>query len=274
APAAPAGSLPALTLYAWSLNAAKLYSLTTTSGQASFAIDLPPGRYYLFATPAEPGAPAIYGAYTEYAACARSHPKADCPEHALRAVTVGRTKVDGVDLTDWYLDDAVSRELDRILGQPGSADPGEAELAAPKFSEYPAPPFSGARASALAGDDETRIDRDREVLTAALGSGANFAGRTVLLRIGCGAGCESVALVDLASGHTAYPALLAKLPPRTACTDRGPLTFRRDSRLLTVTGQDRDQLLTSYFVWDPDSETLRQVASLARAVSERCAPNR
>ena len=44
-PAAPAASLPALTLYAWSLTAAKLYSVTTASGQASFTIDVPPGRY-------------------------------------------------------------------------------------------------------------------------------------------------------------------------------------------------------------------------------------
>ncbi|HXQ32093.1 MAG TPA: hypothetical protein VN790_09040 [Steroidobacteraceae bacterium] len=272
APAAPAGSLPALTLYAWSLTGAKLYSMTTASGQASFAIDLPPGRYYLFATPADPGAPAIYGAYTEYAACARSHPPADCPQHGLRTLTVGGSKVDGVELTDWYLDDAVSRELDQILGQPDGGEPGEAELAAPKFSEYPAPPYLAARAAALAGDGDARIERDREALTAALANPANFAGRMVLLRIGCGSGCESVAFVDLASGRIAYPAALATLPPRTACTDRGPLKFRRDSRLLTVTGQEGDQLMTRYFVWDADSGTLRRVASLASAVSERCVP--
>jgi hypothetical protein len=270
--AAPAGSLPALTLYAWSLTGAGLYSVMTTSGQASFAIDLPAGRYYVFAAPADPGAPALYGAYTEFAACSRGRPRdGACPGHVLRTVVVRRAAVDGVDLTDWYLDDAVTRELDRILGRPADAQIGESELAAPKFSEYPAPP-AGAVATALAAEGDARIERDREVLTAALGSGANFAGRTVLVKIGCGAGCESVAFVDLPSGRVAFPAALATLPAPTDCAGRGPLQFRRDSRLLTVTGRDGDQLLTRYFVWEPDSGALRLAASLASAVSERCGP--
>jgi hypothetical protein len=271
--AAPAGSLPALTLYAWSLTAAKLYSITTESGQTRFAIDLPPGRYYVFAAPADPGAPAIYGAHTEFAACVRSHAHGGaCPRHGLRTVAVGRASVDGIDLTDWYLDDAATGELDQILGRQGGAESGDAELAAPKFSEYPAPSDGGARALALAAGVDGRVERDREVLTAALGSSANFAGRTVLLRIGCGAACEGVAFVDLPSGRVTYPAPLAKLPARAACTERGPLQFRRDSRLLTVTSRERDRLLTRYFVWDTGRGVLRLVASLASDLNERCVP--
>lgn len=270
----PTDVVPALTLYAWSLTGAQLYSVTTASGQTSFALDLPRGRYWLFATPADPGAPPIYGAYTEFAACARVAERGapDCRAHRLRAVTVGAHGQDGVELTDWHLDDGVTRDLDRILGRPEAGDVDEAQLAAPKFSEYPTPAYAGPRAAALAAGGEARIERDREPLTAALGSAANFAGRMVLVRLGCGSGCEQAALVDVASGRVAYPPALAELPASTPCSSRGPLLFRRDSRLMTITGRDKAELVTRYYVWDADSGLLRQVASLASALDERCVP--
>ena len=272
--ASPAGTLPALTVYAWSIAGAKLHSVTTGVGQATFGFELPPGRYYVFATPLDPGAPAIYGAYTEFAACTHDAPRASCTEHGLRILVVGRKPLGGVDLTDWYLDDAVTRELDTILDRPPTGAPGERELAAPKFSEYPAAAFTGAHAGALAASDEPRIERDRETLSAALASGVNFAGRTVLVRIGCGETCETVAFVDVPTGRVAYPQLLATLPPTPPCTTGGSLQFRRDSRLLTVTGLSGMQRVTRYFAWDPESGALRLVVSLASALEERCAAAR
>jgi hypothetical protein len=270
----PTGVVPALTLYAWSLTGAQLYSVTTESGQSSFTLDLPRGRYFLFATPADPGAPPIYGAYTGFAACARAAERdaPDCRAHDLRAVAVGARGQSGIELTDWHLDDAVTRDLDRILGRPDAGAVDEVQLAAPKFSEYPAPGYGGARATALAAGGDARIERDRETLTAALGSAPNFAGRMVLVRLGCGAGCEQAALVDVASGRVAFPPALAELPASTPCSSRGPLLFRRDSRLVTVTGRDRAELVTRYYVWDPDTGLLRLVASLASALDERCVP--
>jgi hypothetical protein len=272
--ASPAGTLPALTVFAWSLAGDKLYSITTDSGQVAFTLDLPPGRYYVFAAPVDPGAPAIYGAYTEFAACSHDGAHAGCSAHGLRTLLVKKRPVHDVDLTDWYLDDTVTRELDRILGRPVGATPAESELAAPKFSEYPAAPGAPARATALATGDEPRIERDREPLTAALTSSVNFAGRTVLLRIGCGEHCESVALVDLPTGRVAYPAVLAQLPADSSCTPNGALQFRRDSRLLTVTGANGHERVTRYFVWDADAGTLRLVASLASALGAGCTPAR
>jgi hypothetical protein len=270
--AAPGGTLPALTVYAWSLRNAKLYSLSTAEGQASFTIDLPRGRYYLFAAPLEPGAPAIYGAYTRFAACAGTAAGADCSRHDLKTLVVGRRALPEVELTDWYLDDAVTRRLDRMLGRPGGAG-GEDELAAPRFSEYPAP-ASSARAAALATADEPRIEHDRELLTAALSASANFAGRAVLVRVGCGGHCESAALVDLPSGRVAYPAELASLPAATRCVPGGALKFRRDSRLLTLTAISGGERLTHYFLWDGEGGTLKPLASLSSVVAGHCAAGR
>jgi hypothetical protein len=269
--ASPAG---ALTVFAWSLAGAKLYSVTTGAGQAAFTLNLPRGRYYVFAAPLDPGAPPVYGAYTEFAACAREGARADCTRHGLKTLSVGRRPAPTVELTDWYLDDAVTRQLDRILGRPAGAMPGESELAAPKFSEYPAAAASGARATELASGDEPRVERDREPLTAALASNFNFAGRTVLVRIGCGAGCEAVALVDLPTGRVAYPVSLAQLPPASGCAPAEVLQFRRDSRLLTVTGASERGRLTRYFVWDPELGALKLIASLSSTADSRCAAGR
>jgi hypothetical protein len=268
----PTGVVPPLTLYAWSLSGARLYSVTTDGGQTSFTFDLPRGRYWLFATPAEPGAPPLYGAYTAFAACAHAAERdpAACG-HELKVLSVGAHGQNGVELSDWHLDDAVTRDLDRIVGRP-DGDGDEVRLAAPKFSEYPAPAYGGPRAAALAAGGDERLERDRELLAAAFAGAANFAGRMVLVRVGCGSGCEQAALVDLASGRVAYPPALAELPAGTPCSSQGPLVFRRDSRLLTVTGREQSELVTHYYVWDWDGGQLRLVASLASALDERCTP--
>ena len=266
----PAGRLPALTVYAWSLDGAKLHSVTTGSGEATFSLDLPPGRYYVFAAPLDPGAPPIYGAYTEYAACVHETPATRCLEHGLKTLTVGKRAGAPIDLSDWYLEDQVTLELDRILGRPAGGALAEAELAAPKFSEYPVAAFTGARAAALVLGDEPRIERDREPLSAALDSRPNFAGRTVLVRIGCGDSCETVAFVDVPSGRVAYPAALAAVPTTIPCATGAPVKFRRDSRLLTVTNDTGGTRLTRYFLWDAESGVLKLIASLGSAVEEPC----
>lgn len=267
----PAGKVPALTVYAWSLEGAKLHSVTTEPGQATFGMDLPSGRYYVFAAPLDPGAPPVYGAYTEYAACIHETPTLRCLAHGLKPLVVGKRAGAPIDLSDWYLEDSVTQELDRILGRPEGGQMPEAELAAPKFSEYPAALFQGARAGALVQGEEPRVEHDREPLTAALESRANFAGRTVLVRIGCGDGCETIALVDVPSGRVAYPAPLAAVPTTIPCSGAAPLKFRRDSRLLTVTNDTGGTRLTRYFLWDADAGVLKLVASLGSTVEEPCA---
>jgi hypothetical protein len=271
----PTEHVPALTVYAWSLTGARLHSITMEAGQERYALELPPGRYWLFAAPADPDAPPVYGGYTEFVPCVRDPARRaahNCTRHGLATVVVGTRRVENLDLTDWYLDDTTLAELDRILGRPGEESPSELELSAPKFSEYPAPPLAGPRAAALRDGGDARIVREHEALTTALGSAPNFAGRFVLVRLGCGERCESAALVELTTGRVAFPAALASLPARGPCMEHGALQFRRDSRLLTVTAREGEQLVTHYYVSDGDSGALRAVATLANALKERCVP--
>ncbi len=287
----PSDVVPALTVHAWSPATGRLHSVTTTPGEATYSLDLPAGRYVVFATPADPGAPPVYGAHTQFSVCARdatSLTAGGCREHALVEVEVARRRVENVDVTDWYLDDATLAKLDGILGRAAEAV-DEAQLAAPKFSEYPAVRLAALpRAAALQPEPDPRLERDRAALTAALAAEPNFAGRYALVRVPCtppvvivppegstaapAPACEGVAVLDLPLGRAFYPEAFNPLPPPGPCTDRGVLQYRRDSRLLTLTAREGDQLVTRYYVWDGESGRLRAVATLASAIDARCAP--
>ena len=49
-------------------------------------VEVPSGRYLVFLAPNEPGAPNIYGAYTEYSLCAPHDADGKCEDHALVSV--------------------------------------------------------------------------------------------------------------------------------------------------------------------------------------------
>jgi hypothetical protein len=305
---APADRDPPLAVHAWSAATGKRYSTTTAPGAHAYAIDVPPGRYIVFAVPAEPGAPPLYAGHTRFTLCARDAARLQagaCDDHALVEVEVGRKNVEGVDVTDWFLDGPTVADLARALDRPGDSWT-ESELAAPKFTEYPAarlvatapgavaspgsgpapagavvPAAGAAPVLTLATPDatDTRLDRDRAALLAAFAAPPNYAGRFALVRVPCadaGAGeganaCEAAAVIDLATARVAYPPALNPLPLRDPCLERGRLQFRSDSRLLTLTARDADSLVTRYFVLNPDTLTLRTVASLASEPPARCA---
>lgn len=272
-----AGAAPSLTVHAWALGAEKLYSVTTERGQANYTLDLPRGRYWVFATPAEPGAPPLVGAHTEFSTCVRDAERrraGDCREHGLRTILVTGRRLDGIDVTDWAPDDESTQSLDRILGRQHAGTNDEAQLAAPKFSEYPAGPLTTPRATALVAGSEPRVERDRAVLAAALAGAPTFAGRMALVRPPCGPDCVGAALLDLATGRVAYPPALDALPAPTACTDRGSVLYRSDSRLLTVTASVKSEVVTRYFVWDAETGVLKPVAVLSSALLARCEPGR
>jgi hypothetical protein len=273
----PSDFVPALLVQAWSRPDGKLYSVRTEAGQASYSMDVPAGRYVVFAVPADPGAPPLYGAHTRFSVCARdaqSLAAGGCRDHSLVEVEVGKRRPTVADVTDWYLDDAAIAELDRALGlEPEAVE--EAQLAAPKFSEYPVPRLATVpRALELQPlDDEPRLERDRAALAAALAAPPTFAGRFSIVRVPCASGaadCTGAAIVDLPLGTVTYPPALNPLPPAGPCTDRGVLQYRRDSRLLTLTARDGEQLVTRYYVWDGEDGRLRSVAQLASTLGERC----
>jgi hypothetical protein len=272
----PSDFVPALRVHAWSRPDGRLYTVQTEPGQPTYALDVPAGRYVVFAVPADPGAPPVYGAHTRFSVCARDAQRLGsgaCRDHSLVEVEVAKRRVDGADVTDWYLDDAGIAALDRALGrEPEAVD--EAQLAAPKFSEYPVPRLATVpRAEELQPADDDRLERDRAALSAALVGTPTFAGRFAIVRVPCtsgATGCAGAAILDLPLGTVTYPPALNPLPPAGPCTDRGVLQFRRDSRLLTLTARDGDQLVTRFYVWDGENGRLRTVAQLANTLRERC----
>ncbi|MFO0334776.1 MAG: hypothetical protein ACK53C_07030 [Pseudomonadota bacterium] len=256
----PTDYVPALVVHAWSEATGRLASVATAPGQTSYLLAVPPGRYLVFATPADPGAPPVHGAHTRFTLCARDARRLEsgaCGDHGLVEVEVGRRRVDGVDISDWYLEDAAVARIDRVLGR-RSESWTEATLAAPKFSEYPAP-TAATGAPVIAG-----------------ARAANFAGGWLLERTPCASvgaatgGCENVTLTELATGRMLRPEPLAGVPAAEPCAGVKVLQYRRDSRLLTVTTARGDELVTRYLVWNPTEATLRTVATLSSTVAERC----
>ena len=265
--------VPALRIHAWQPATGQRLVFTTRHQQTRYTLTLPAGRWIVFARPDEPGAPDLYGAYTRFAACSRN-PRSlragACSDHGLLEVTVWKAgRVEGIDLTDWYLDDATAARLDRVLGRGTGESTAESALAAPRFSEYPAgllPPGMAA-SSVDAEPADPRLARDQAAIAAALARGPNFAGSLSLLRVPGG-----LALLDLRSGQVRWPTVLADAPGGSRCPadEERPVQFRRDSRLLTVTRQEGEQLVTRYLVWDDSRVRLEEVATLSSALPERC----
>jgi len=270
----PSARVPALTVYAWSRSAQRLYSTDTGAGAGSYSLDVPAGRYWVFAVPSGPGAPPVYGAHTQFSLCARDARAVSagrCADHAFVEVEVARRKVSDADLSDWSLDNAVQDQLDRLRGRPPGDAWTPALLGAPRFSEYPAAPVPTTVAAPLPEPADARGTRDQSALAAAHAAGrANLAGHYFLARIACGERCEDVALLDLSSAAVSYPEALNPLPGRAPCGVTDPLAYRADSRLLTVTGSDGSAVVTRYLVVDGSS--LRLVATLSRPLPEACPP--
>ena len=224
----PTGVVPALTLYAWSLTGAQLYSVTTEARPVD-----------LHARPATRPLLAVRDARRPRRAAAlrrvhrirglRPRRRARTPRTATRTRCARSSSAREARTGHRAQRLAPRRRRDRatstsILGRPDGGSADEAQLAAPKFSEYPAaapgggarrrwPPAAATRASSATARRSRRRSR----------SAPNFAGRMVLVLLGCGSGCEQAALVDVATGRVAYPPALAALPASTPCSSRGPL---------------------------------------------------
>src|ERR1044071_4354592 len=84
----------------------------------------------------------------------------------------------------------------------------------------------------------------------------------------CGDGCESWALVDIASGRVAWmdEALYAGFP----CKKAEALEFSEASRLLRVHRLDGERVVTRDFIWSYEGTRLEAVGESARSVEEFC----
>ena len=254
---------PALRVYAWARATGHLYSLGLGAA-TTWNLDLPPGRYWLFAGLEGPGAPPVYAAYTDYVRCLHRHAagSGECDGHQIAEVDVGSQPRHDLDLTDWALSDDSASAIDSLLGRP-PADPYDASSrAAPKFSEYPARP--GATAGVPAREPTGYHEADREAVYAAWNAAANFAGRLQLVPVSCGAGCSGVAMLDHATGAVRYPVALNPLPDAPACESRASLQYRRDSRLLIVRSAGPKAAAATqahYYTVEGDNAELRLVTT-------------
>ncbi len=267
---------PGLRVYAWSRASGHLYSLGLGTA-TTWSLDLPPGRYWLFAGLEGAGAPPIYAAYTEYSRCLHHAPAASCDGHQIAEVEVGSHRLADIDLTDWALSDDSANAIDNLLGRPPVDPYDESGRAAPKFSEYPVraadvPSVSAREASGY-------HEADREAAQAALGEPPNYAGQHTLVPVGCGQGCNGIAIVDHVSGAVRYPPALNPLPEPPTCESRPVLQYRRDSRLLVVTSAagkgGAAGTLVHYYTYEAGRADLNVVATRPGsepAGSLHCAP--
>lgn len=118
----PGDSIPTLTVIAVEQGSGKQYSVETKAGQRSYRIDVPQGRYIVFAVPHgegvqdEPGQPPLRGAYSQFSECVMNAPQkaanGECTDHALLTVEVtGKDVHKRIDVYDWYLPDTEKSKL-------------------------------------------------------------------------------------------------------------------------------------------------------------------
>jgi hypothetical protein len=275
----PSRSVPALTAYAFELDTARIRSAQIPEDQSKFSIDVPPGRYVVFMAPNEPGAPDIYGAYTQFSACAAretvaadavGETQAACADHGLITVTVkaaaGRARVS---IDDWYLSDEIADQLDRMRGAPVGA--ATEPLGAPRFSEYKSGQAESMPAPKLDFTESAEAPAERAKLQQSLMSGPNFASNLTAALMQCGSGCTHLVIVDWRSGKIIEPPEIGEIQGTLPCRADELVQFRRDSRLLSVSQTRADHIVTQYFLWKPDTEALVLAAEFHRTEQQFCA---
>ena len=267
----PGEQTPSMTVYASDVDTSRVHSVQLTRGQSNFTVEVPAGRYLVFLAPNEPGAPNVYGAYTEYSLCTPHDVDGKCEDHSLVPVVVSaRTPHGAVAIDDWYLSDDVAGQIDRIRGAAASfySEP----LSAPRFSEYPSAPFDVAAAPKIDLSGELS-EENRALVQQSLANGPNFAGHVTATLTRCGPTCGRLALIDWRSGTVQelsgqhQPGDIQGTLP---CRSEETLLIRRDSRLLSVTKTRGTAVVTQYYVWNPKNSALVLCAEYQRSSQTFC----
>jgi hypothetical protein len=234
------------------------FSTETRPKQARYRLEVPDGRYVVFAIAhtGEAEGNERRGAHTAYSLCARDPARlaaGRCKTGPLEEVSVTQTRGrEDVDIDDWTLPDALAATLelqDLFARYPADLNP-PTTTRPPDF--FTAPP---------------NVDRER-ILRATV-RGPFYAGRVAVARWPCGeGGCENWALVDIASGRVAWmdEALYGGFP----CKRAEALEFSEASRLLRVHRLDGDRVVTRDFVWSYEAGRLEPAGVSARSVEEFC----
>ncbi len=270
----PSELVPSMTVYASETETSRLHTTTLARGQKNFTLDLPPGRYLVFLSPSEPGAPHVYGAFTRYSLC--PHHEADgCEDHSLVPVALAsKAARAAVTIDDWYLSDEVAAQIDRVRGIAGGGAGGDAlPLSAPRFSEYPSEPLEVPAAPKLDFTGGDLSDEERETVVRALAGGPNFAGHLTAAVTRCGPNCNRLVLIDWTTGA------ISKLPAQYSepeiqglpCRPDEALLLRRDSRLMSLSRVRGAAVVTQYYVWNQKTAALVQSIEYQRTSQTFCA---
>jgi hypothetical protein len=266
----PSELVPSMTVYISDLDSARVHSARLLRGQASFTVEVPPGRYLVFLAPNETGAPNIYGAYTQYSLCAPHEIDGKCEDHTLVPVIVtAKAPRAAVTIDDWYLTDDVALQIDQIRGV--AAGFNSEPLSAPRFSEYPSASFDASVAPKVDFDGSDLSEEDREIVQRALLNGPNFAGHVTATLTRCGPACGRLVLVDWFSGQVQEPPPLAEIQGTLPCRPDEALLFRRDSRLMSVSQTRGSAVITQYYVWNQKNAVLVQSGEYQRTPQSFCA---
>jgi hypothetical protein len=272
----PSQLVPSMTLYASDLDTARVHTVQLVRGQTNFSVEVPPGRYFVFLAPNEPGAPNIYGAYTHYSLCASRDSDGKCEDHGLIPVGVtAKAPRSAVTIDDWYLTDDIAGQIDRIRGiaSGDGAEFNSEPLSAPRFSEYPSASFDAPATPKIDFGGSELSAEDREIVQQALLSGPNFAGHVTATLRNCGAACSRLVLVDWQSGQVQEPApqgVPAEIQGTLPCRSDEAVLYRRDSRLLSITRSRGAGVVTQYYVWNPKSAVLVQNGEIQRTSQTFC----
>lgn len=266
----PGNDAPAMTAYVYEVDASRLRSEPIRENRTHFRFEVPAGRYVVFVAPREPGAPNVFGAYTEYSVCVARAPEGACGDHGLQRVVLNRrARHVEVRIDDWYLSDADADRLDRIRGVAGT--PGPAPEGAPRFSEYTIAAPDGRALPKPHVGGLPLTERERARLRDSVRGGPNFAGVVTALQAACGSACGRLLLVDWRSGKIVEPPALAGIDETLPCRNREAVQFRRDSRLLSVTRMRAGAIVTQYYLWDPETTSVAPIAEYRRRKQEFCA---
>jgi hypothetical protein len=271
----PTRFVPSMTVYVSDLDTSRVRSVQLARGQANFTVTVPAGRYLVFLAPNEPGAPNIYGAYTQYSLCAPHDPDGTCADHALVPVAVtARAPHASVTIDDWYLTDEVAQQIDRIRGAAAVGGFDSEPLSAPRFSEYPSEPFAAAGLPKVDFGGSELSEENRDTVERALSGGPNFAGHLTATLTRCGPACSRLVLVDWNTGAIlGLPPqhLHAEIEGALPCRPEEAAIFRRDSRLLSVSRVQGTMVVTQYYVWNQKTAALAQSGEYQRSSQTFCA---
>jgi len=267
----PGRAVPAATLYVRNVDTGALESVALRRNEATYRFELPPGKYWVFVRPEEPGLTELYGGHTRYSACRLqpSNPEEACTDHGLNAVDLTQVRRQQADVDDWFLDDASASALDQVLGASDSS-PDDTELGRPRFSEYRAGNSVAVATRPVIPADSKAAPFSRELIKAA-GAGSNFAGNLVLVPLSCGENCVQVAVIDLSDGVVLFPEVLSGLSTLLPCRTEEMFAYRDDSRLLEVTRAAEEGIETDYLLWQPQRRGFSALAKYRRNEDRFCA---